>query len=36
MLGGRRTVKLMVEVDSAPQAYAVLERTAEEAAQIFG
>jgi hypothetical protein len=29
-------VRLSVEVDTAPQAYAVLERTAEEAAQIFG
>jgi hypothetical protein len=32
--GGR--VRLSVEVDTAPQAYSVLERTAEEAAQIFG
>ncbi len=34
--GGQGTVKLSVEVDTAPQPYAVLERSAEEAAQIFG
>lgn len=34
--GRDQTVKLSVEVSTAPQAYAVLERAAEEAAQIFG
>jgi hypothetical protein len=34
-LDPRRHVSLSVEVDTSPQAYAVLERAAEEAAQMF-
>lgn len=35
-ISGHRAMKLSVEVDTAPQPYAVLERAAVEASQIFG
>jgi hypothetical protein len=34
-MGGRHVVRVTVEVDTAPQAFAVLERTVEEAVQIW-